>query len=250
MGFVRVSMHGEVARITLDRGKVNPINESFTEELKCSFEELAVDPGVRAVTITGRDKFFSFGLDIPEFLGYSKEDFIRFVTKFADLYTYVFLYPKPVIAALNGHTVAGGCMLATACDYRVMVSGKAKISLNEINFGSSLFPGSAVMLKYCVGSRNAELVAYTGAMFSAEEAKRLSLVDEAVTEESLEEHALQRAKEFAQRYGPAFESIKMLLRHDTGEEMKKQDARYRDAMVDIWYSEQTWKQLENIKIHT
>jgi len=66
------------------------------------------------VVLTGRDRFFSFGLDIPEFLSYSKPDFIRFVTKFADLYTYVFLYPKPVLAALNGHTIAGGCMLATA----------------------------------------------------------------------------------------------------------------------------------------
>jgi Delta3-Delta2-enoyl-CoA isomerase len=249
MGFVLTSMHGDVAKVVLNRGKVNPINEPFTEELMRRFEELALDPSVKAVVLTGREKFFSFGLDIPEFLGYTKESFIRFVSKFADLYTYVFLFPKPVIAALNGHTVAGGCMLATACDYRIMVSGKSRISLNEINFGSSLFPGSAEMLRYCTGSRNAELVAYTGAMFSAEEAKQLTLVDEVVPEEALDEHAIKTAKEFARRYGPAFESIKKLLRHDTGEEMKKKDAHYRDEMVDIWYSEQTWKQLQNIKIH-
>jgi enoyl-CoA hydratase/carnithine racemase len=242
-------MHGDVAKVVLNRGKVNPINEPFTEELKQRFEELALDASVKAVVLTGRDKFFSFGLDIPEFLGYTKESFVRFVTKFADLYTYIFLFPKPVIAALNGHTVAGGCMLATACDYRIMVTGKSRISLNEINFGSSLFPGSAEMLKYCTGHRNAELVAYTGAMFSAEEGKQLGLVDDVVPEESLEEHAIKTAKEFARRYSPAFESIKMLLRHDTGEEMKKKDAHYRDEMVDIWYSEQTWKQLQNIKIH-
>jgi Delta3-Delta2-enoyl-CoA isomerase len=249
MGFVLTSMHGDVAKVDLNRGKVNPINEPFTEELKLRFEELALDASVKAVVLTGREKFFSFGLDIPEFLDYTKESFIRFVTKFADLYTYMFLFPKPIIAALNGHTVAGGCMLATACDYRIMVSGKSRISLNEINFGSSLFPGSAEMLKYCTGSRNAELVAYTGAMFSAEEAKQLGLVDEVVSEAAVEEHAIKTAKEFARRYSPAFESIKMLLRHDTGEEMKKKDARYRDEMVDIWYSEQTWKQLQNIKIH-
>jgi Delta3-Delta2-enoyl-CoA isomerase len=249
MGFVLTSMHGDVAKVVLNRGKVNPINEPFTEELKRRFEELALDPSVKAVVLTGREKFFSFGLDIPEFLGYTKESFIRFVTKFADLYTYVFLFPKPVIAALNGHTVAGGCMLATACDYRIMVSGKSRISLNEINFGSSLFPGSAEMLKYCTGSRNAELVAYTGAMFSAEEAKQLTLVDDVASETALDEHAIKTAKEFARRYGPAFESIKKLFRRDTGEEMMKKDARYRDEMVDIWYSEQTWKQLQNIKIH-
>jgi Delta3-Delta2-enoyl-CoA isomerase len=249
MGFVLTSMHGNVAKVVLNRGKVNPINEPFTEELKSRFEELALDASVKAVVLTGREKFFSFGLDIPEFLDYTKESFIRFVTKFADLYTYIFLFPKPVIASLNGHTVAGGCMLATACDYRIMVSGKSRISLNEINFGSSLFPGSAEMLKYCTGSRNAELVAYTGAMFSAEEAKQVGLVDEVVSEAAVEEHSIKTAKEFARRYSPAFESIKMLLRHDTGEEMKRKDTRYRDEMVDIWYSEQTWKQLQNIKIH-
>ncbi len=105
------------------------------------------------------------------------------------------------------------------------------------------------MLKYCTGSRNAELVAYTGGMFSAEEAKGLGLVDDVVSEEALDERAIKTAKEFARRYSPAFESIKMLLRHDTGEEMRRKDERYRDEMVDIWYSEQTWKQLQNIKIH-
>jgi enoyl-CoA hydratase/carnithine racemase len=242
-------MHGDIAKVILNRGKVNSINEPFTEELQQCFEDLARDASVKAIVLTGREKFFSFGLDIPEFLGYSKESFIRFVTKFAQLYTQVFLCPKPVIAALNGHTVAGGCMLATACDYRVMVSGKSKISLNEINFGSSLFPGSAEMLKYCVGHRNAELVAYTGAMFSAEEAKQLGLVDEVTTEQSLNESVMKIAKEFARRYSPAFESIKTLLRNETAEQMRRMDARYRDEMVDIWYSEQTWKQLENIKIH-
>ncbi|AFM22822.1 enoyl-CoA hydratase/isomerase family protein [Desulfomonile tiedjei] len=249
MEFIIQSVQDNIASITLNRGKVNPINEAFAEELKSCFQELATNPEVKAVIITGRGSFFSFGLDIPEFLGYSRQDFIRFVTKFADLYTYVFLYPKPVIASLNGHTVAGGCMLATACDYRIMASGKGKISLNEINFGSSLFPGSAEMLKYCTGQRNAETVAFTGAMFSPEEGKGLGLVDLVVSPEELEATSLKIAKEYAHRYGPAFESIKKLLRTDTTAEMKRKDELYRDEMVDIWYSESTWKQLQNIKIH-
>jgi 3,2-trans-enoyl-CoA isomerase len=139
-------------------------------------------------------------------------------------------------------------MLASACDYRIMVSGKSKISLNEINFGSSLFPGSAVMLNYCVGARNAEIIAYTGAMFTAEEAKKIGLVDQVVSEDGIDEAAMKAAQDFARRYGPAFESIKMLLRTDIVKEMKEKDELYRDEMVDIWYSEETWKQLHNIKI--
>lgn len=249
MEFAIKSVHGKIATVELSRGKVNAINEAFTEELRNCFEELASDPEVNAVIITGRDKFFSFGLDIPGFLSYAKKDFIRFVTKFADLYTYLFLFPKPVVASLNGHTIAGGCMLATACDYRIMASGKGRISLNEINFGSSLFPGSAEMLQYCVGRRNAETVAYTGAMFSAEEAKALGLVDLVVTADSLQDAAVKIADDLARKHGPAFASIKKLLRAEVGETMKRKDLQYRDEMVDIWYSEDTWKQLQNIKIH-
>jgi 3,2-trans-enoyl-CoA isomerase len=164
------------------------------------------------------------------------------------LYTYLFAYPKPVLAALNGHTVAGGCMIACACDMRIMVSGKARISLNEINFGSSLFPGSVVMLQYCVGNRNAELVGFTGAMFSAEEAKDLGLVDHVVSEDNLYSAVTGLADEWVKRYGPAYQSIKRLLRKDTAEEMKRKDDVYRDEIVDIWYSEDTRQKLQNIRI--
>jgi 3,2-trans-enoyl-CoA isomerase len=72
---------------------------------------------IAAVILTGSGKFFSFGFDIPEFLAITKEEFTEYLANFTDLYTYLFLYSKPVIAALNGHTMAGGCMLALACDH-------------------------------------------------------------------------------------------------------------------------------------
>ena len=249
MYFVLRSVDEAIATVKLSRGKVNAINEELTEELRGCLEELGEDPQVRAVVLTGQGSFFSFGLDIPAFLTYPKRDFMRFVEKFADLYTYLFMSKKPVVAALNGHTIAGGCMLASACDYRIMVSGKTRISLNEINFGSSLFPGSVEMLKYCAGQRNAELIAYTGAMYGAEEAKDLGLIDQVVPEADLAYTSMKVAREFAGRYSPAFESIKKLLRIDTSEQMRLKDRRYAEEMVDIWYSEQTWKQLENIRIH-
>jgi enoyl-CoA hydratase len=91
---------------------------------------LEVDPVLRALVLTGRGKFFSFGFDIPEFLPFTKEQFTNYLINFSDFYTYLFLYPKPIVAALNGHAIAGGCMLALACDHRVMTAGKGKISLN------------------------------------------------------------------------------------------------------------------------
>lgn len=248
MGFVNKSLEGSIAKLTLTRGKVNAINELVAEELRDNFEDILNDHAIKAVLITGDGGFFSFGLDIPEFLNYSKEDFTRFVEKFAELYTYIFTFPKPVIGALNGHTIAGGFMLATACDYRVMVTGKARMSLNEITFGSSLFPGSAEMLRYLAGDRKAEIIATTGDMYSAEQAKEIGLVDEVATEDSLNDHAMKAVVGYVSRYGPAFESIKKLLRSDTADLMREKDYKYRSEMIDIWYSEETWARLQMIKI--
>ena len=246
---MHVSKEGEIAIVTLSRGKVNALNEVMVEELTKSFEDLETDNEVRSIIFTGSGKFFSFGFDVPEFLNYSKSDFIRYLEKFTNFYTYLFLFPKPIVAALNGHTIAGGCMLATACDFRLMVTGKAKISLNEITFGSPVLAGSVEMLRYCVGSRNAQSILYSGAMYSAEEACQLGLVDQVSSEDALTEDVRKVAQELAQKDSSAFRSIKHLLRKPAAEKMIKREKDAILEFVDIWYSEQTWVNLKAIKIY-
>ncbi len=248
MSFINLSINENIATMVLNRPKVNALNEAVVEELEECFQKLADDSNVKAVILTGEGSFFSFGLDVPEFLSYSKDSFIKFLTKFTDLYGYIFTFPKPVVAALNGHTIAGGCMIAIACDYRLMVSGKARISLNELTFGSTVFAGSVEMLRFLIGGRNAESALYTGAMYSAEEAKELGLIHDVVSKEDLRDSAQRIAGDFAKRDSRAFGSMKTLIRKQAGEEMKR---RERDSIIefaDIWYSEGTWKNLRNIKI--
>jgi 3,2-trans-enoyl-CoA isomerase len=249
MQFHQLRKDEGIATVTLGRGKVNAINEYVIDEMTGCFGMLAEDHEVKAVILTGAGKFFSFGFDIPEFLGYPKEDFVRYLTKFTDFYTSLFLYPKPVVAALNGHTIAGGCMIAISCDYRIMVSGKAKIALNEINFGSSLFAGSVEIMKLLLGQRRAEEVAYSGAMYSAEEAYKIGLIDRISTEEALEAEAKNVALMYTSKDGTAFTSIKNLLRKSAAEEMKKRERDSIREFVDIWYSESTWKTLQDKKIY-
>jgi len=249
LSFIHVSKDGEIATVTLSRGKVNALNEPMVEEITTSLEDLATDNEVKSIIFTGSGKFFSFGFDVPEFLSYPKNDFVRYLETFTNLYTYVFSFPKPIVAALNGHTIAGGCMLATACDLRLMVTGKARISLNEITFGAPVFAGSLEMLRYCVGSRNAQSIVYSGAMYSAEEAFQLGLVDQVSAEDALAEDARKIAQELAQKDSSAFRSIKHLLRKPVAEEMIKRERDAIHEFVDIWYSEQTWENLKAIKIY-
>jgi 3,2-trans-enoyl-CoA isomerase len=244
MDFVSLTTNEGIARVALSRGKVNAINEKVVDELTDCFRALSYDPGVKAVILTGEGKFFTFGFDIPEFLNYTKEDFVRYLTKFTGLYTDIFLYPKPIVAALNGHTIAGGCMLAIACDYRIMIPENAKISLNEINFSSSVFAGSVEIMKLLLGQRQAEAALLSGAMYSAEEALQLGLIDRIAAKDDLEGEALKKVREYASQDGAAFRSIKKLLRQATAEEMMKREKASILEFVDIWYSEKTWKNLQ------
>jgi len=246
--FIEVQKRKAIAVLMLRRGKVNALNGAMVDQIRQSLKALEGDPETRSIIITGVGKFFSFGFDIPKFLSFTKDQFAEYLTNFADLYTYLFLYPKPVVAALNGHTIAGGCMLALACDSRVMVAGKAKISLNEIAFGSTVFAGSTEMLRFCVGSANASKVLYSGAMYPAEEAMSFGLVDEVATEFDLMDVAFNMAAALASKHPPAFASIKSLLRRSIAEEMIRRERASIMELVDIWYSENTWANLQDIKI--
>lgn len=249
MKFINLAIEGGIATVTLNRGKVNAINDDVVDEIKACFKEFENNDEVKAVIITGQGKFFSFGFDIPQFLSYSKEAFSNYIKNFTSLYTYLFLYPKPVIAAINGHAVAGGCMLANSCDYRLMVTGKAKIALNEVAFGSTIFAGSVEILKFSAGQRNAEIIAGIGKMFSAEEALKLGLIDQITAENELMELSRQIAGTYAGKSGPAYAHIKSLLRQPVVDSFQTREDKSIADFIEIWYSDTTWKNLEQIKIH-
>jgi len=250
MSGMNLEVKDSIAVLTLARGKVNAINPDLTAELSGHLAKLAKDPEVKAVILTGRGRFFSFGFDIPEMYDYSNEEFTRFLDSFCRLYKEIFLFPKPLVAAINGHAVAGGCILALACDYRMMVDGPARMSLNEITFGSSIFAGTVEMLRYCVGSRAAETVLLTGRMFDANEALRLGLADELAEAEGFSDQAVQKARGLGQSSGPAYISLKRLLRQSAVDGWSAREAESIREFVEIWYSPETRENTKKILIRS
>ena len=248
MTFVHLETRDGLASVRLERGKVNALNEQVVDELSRCFRDLETDPAVRGVLLTGTGKFFSFGFDIPQFLGMPKEEFAQYLRKFTALYRELFFHPRPVVAALNGHAVAGGCMLATACDARVMVKENAKIGLNEIGFGSSLFAGSLEILRFWIGDRQAQEVAYGGGLYGAEQALALGLVDATVDGPSLVEEARRRLDPLMTKSPRAFGSIKRLLRRPVLEEMQRREEASIQEFADVWYSDETRAELAKIQI--
>ena len=248
MSLTNVTVRDGVTTLTLSRGKVNALNEEMVDHLLETFRQLGAEKQTRAVVVTGQGSFFSFGLDVPELYNYSPQDFTRFLTKFTALYLALFEFPKPLIAAINGHAVAGGFMLAIPCDYRIMAAGKAKISLNEITFGSSLFAGSLEILKCVTGHRKAEIFALGGKMYSAEEAHSLGLIDEVSEEEAVLPRAIEKGAEMAARDAVAYAEIKKLLRGPVVERINHTEAASIRRFVEIWYSPATREKTKGIVI--
>ncbi len=140
-------------------------------------------------------------------------------------------------------------MLALACDRRVILSGRSKISLNEITFGSTVLAGSVEMLRFWLGDRAATEVLYSGKMLSGEQALAIGLIDEVAPEGKLAEISDRLALELAKHPTPAFTGIKRLLRSPVAATMRLHEPASIDAFVDIWYQDATRERLKEIQIH-
>lgn len=248
MSHVQIQFAESIATVTLARGKVNALNLEVVRQLADAFAGLRDNTAVRGVILTGRGPFFSFGFDVPELRVLPRERFAPFVREFTTLYANLFTFPKPIVAAINGHAVAGGCMIALAADYRLMVTGKPLIGLNEVTFGAAKFAGSVEMLRHAVGGRWADRVSLLGRLYSPDEAHSMGLVDEICEPDKIPGRALAVATEYAHGDPSAYSAIKRLIRGPVGETMAaREDAAIRD-FLDIWYSESTRRQLMNINI--
>lgn len=241
-----LSFDSGIATVRLRRGKVNALVPEVLDDIAAALRAVQ-DAGARAVVLTGSGPFFSFGFDVPHMLHWPRERFGAFITSFCTLYRRLFLLPMPVIAAVNGHAVAGGCILALAADYRVMAREKARIGLNEITFGASIFAGTVEMLRFHVGGRIASRLLLEGQLLDAEEAMAVGLVDEAVASEGLPSSAREAAERLS-RNSDAFAGMKRLLRGDVGRDMEQLEPDSIESFLDVWYSPETQKQLPSIVI--
>ncbi len=237
-----------VAVVAMSRGKVNALNIELITELQSTFESLESDDAVRSAVVTGWGHFFSFGLDVPEIISYTESECERFLTAFTSLYTQMYGFSKPLIAAMNGHAVAGGCMLALACDYRVMASGRARTGLNEATFGASVFAGIVEILREVVGGQRAERIVLNGELYVADKAQELGLVDHVCSPEDVLPEDKLAAAEWMTSDAAAFSAIKRLARGPIIERMKAAEPDSVRRFVELWYSESTREQIKKITI--
>lgn len=174
--FVKLEITGGIGTIRLDRPPMNPLNTQVQEELRTAAHSAAGNDEVKAVIVYGGEKVFAAGADIGEFTGQTYQDMIARAGRLSDCFDSVARIPKPVVAAVTGYALGGGCELALACDWRV-VADDAKLGQPEIKLGLIPGAGGTQRLARLVGPARAKDLIFSGRMVDATEALRIGLAD-------------------------------------------------------------------------
>ncbi len=209
---VLTEIDGHVATVTINRpDKLNALNADVRSRFVAAFDALRTNDDVRVVIITGAgEKSFVAGADIGEFEGRSPVDQFRVMKSFG-IVDVVDAFPKPVIAAINGFCLGGGCELAMGCDIRI-ASDKAKLGQPEVNLGILPGAGGSQRLPRLVGMGTAYKMLFSGEMVRADEALRIGLVDEVVPADQLTDRAHALAATIASKSPVALQLIKEAVR--------------------------------------
>jgi enoyl-CoA hydratase/carnithine racemase len=201
---VRVETGGEhpagVATIRLDRPPMNALNTELQEQLRAAADRLTRDRAVRAIVLYGGEKVFAAGADVKEFASQTHEDMVRDAGRLSSALSALAAVPKPVIAAVTGYALGGGCELALTADFRVSADN-AKWGQPEILLGIIPGAGGTQRLPRLIGPAKAKDLIYTGRFVDADEALAIGLVDAVVPAADVYPTALAMAAKFAT--GPA-----------------------------------------------
>ena len=197
-----VDKKDNVGLLTLDRPEaLNALSDQLTNEMTEALRAFEADDEIGAIVITGSEKAFAAGADIKEFAPKSYMDayFEELITANWEEATRC---RKPVIAAVSGYALGGGCELAMMCDF-IICAENAKFGQPEINIGTIPGAGGTQRLTRFVGKSKAMEMTLTGRMMTADEAERSGLVSRVVPTEDMLEEALNVAQSIAERSRPA-----------------------------------------------
>jgi len=215
---VTTEMRDSIAIIRMEHGKVNAMDIEFFSEFRQRLLEVESSTA-KAIVLTGVGKAFSAGVDLFRLLRSGHDYVDSFVKLLCDGFETLFFSGKPFIAAVNGHAVAGGCILACACDYRIGAKEGLTIGVPELLVGVP-FPAIALeIVRFAVAPHFLQQIVYGGRTYPAEEAQRVGLLDEVVDYETLLERAFLVAKEFSKVPSDAFAITKRRLREPARERL-------------------------------
>ncbi|MGH8895263.1 MAG: enoyl-CoA hydratase/isomerase family protein, partial [Actinomycetes bacterium] len=177
--FIRLEVEEGIGTIRLDRPPMNALNAQVQDELRAAANDAAARADVSAVVVYGGEKVFAAGADVKEMATMSYVDMVERSAALQSSFTAVARIPKPVVAAVTGYALGGGCELALCADFRV-AADNARLGQPEILLGVIPGAGGTQRLPRLVGPARAKEIIFSGRFVDADEALRIGLVDRVV----------------------------------------------------------------------
>ena len=227
-----------IRTLKLAHGKVSAMDLELGEALIAEFKD-AADPSVRAVIVTGTGASFSAGVDLFRLIKDGPEYARRFVPVLDEFLLAALTFPKPVVAAINGHAIAGGCILAAACDHRIMTEGNGRIGIPELAVGVP-FPALPlqIMAARLADGPLRDLV-FSGRTVQIDEAKTMGLIDEKCPSGMLLDRATEVARKLASIPSGAFALTKEAFYSPVLERARRL-ADLNARVADAWLQQHTY----------
>jgi len=214
----------DILIIELDNGRDNSLTAEFFIKMGGIIKDVNSGDSPKGIIFTGKGNFFSSGFNLPMFLGFTAlDEVVKFFNMEEEVLLDIFMCNKPVVAALNGHTVAGGLIISMACDYRIVKNHpKIKLGMSEIKIGLPLSITQGEIIRFGIGNdKNYRDLIYFGKMVDVNSAMGLGMVDEVVEGDQLIDRAKQVVSEFIDNPGRAFSPLKYLFRRPLADRIRE-----------------------------
>ncbi len=227
-----------IAVLRLEHGKVQALDLELLEEIEWQLTAIA-EGSASAVVLTGTGSSFSAGVDLFRLLDSDSEYRARFLSLLSASLLRLFTCPQPVVGAINGHAIAGGAILAAACDHAVMADGRSRIGVPELLVGVP-FPVVAIeILRARLAPHALSQLINRGSLLNASDAAARGLVDDAVPAVKVRERALEAARELAAIPTDTWRINKQQLRQPALDAIERDEPRYDTQIRAAWESAET-----------
>ncbi|MBF2758990.1 MAG: enoyl-CoA hydratase/isomerase family protein [Ectothiorhodospiraceae bacterium AqS1] len=234
---VRYDLQDGIAHLRLDHGKANTIDPELCAQIAEAFDRAGDE--AQAVVLTGSGAFFSAGVDLFRIMNEGPDFIDGFLRTMNQVFERIFIHPAPVVAAVNGHAIAGGCLLAAGADRRVMAEGSGRIGTPELRLGVPFPPAALEIMRSITSSPHFRTIVLGADTHLPPQALALGLVDEVAPPDTLLDRALGLAESMIFGNGRAFAMVKREIRRPVIEAIRRREKEVGAEIHAMWQSEET-----------
>ncbi len=231
---IHMDTRNGVAILVMDNSPENAFNMEMIQQFNAALDKVDADDAIHSVVVTGDGgQFFSSGMDLQYVMRLEADAIKEFLKKLFTFFHRAFVFPKPIVAAINGHVVASALAFSMCLDYRVMQKERAVCSFPEIDVSIIPPSGCMAMVKYVIGERMTDLAFLSGRKFDGADALAAGMVDELAENKSVTDRAVAVAVELGAKKPRLFAEYKKRFRGEIADRMLAEDLRYVEEEMDV-----------------